>query len=207
MLPTLLSSLITLTSLVQTSSLEFSLGPHYSYYTLYQDEQDPQSKWALGGEIVLQDFIPYIGLKLRANRLTYDPLPFDYGEGTFIHEYVPFTLCTSFNIFPFVEQGWLHLSLETGFGMYFWQAWIYSSGSQDTHLQAPLVEPTEKVNERDIGFVGGFTLQMRPFRNVAIEYATRYNYVFSSNLEKYGFYDKDEKIWENGVGVKFIIPL
>ncbi len=206
MLPTLLSSLITLTSLIQTSSLEFSLGPHYSHYALYQNEEDPQSKWSVGGEVVLYHFVPNIGLKLRASRLTYD-MPQEFGEGTFIREYVPLSLCTSFNILPFVEREWLHLSLETGFGFYFWQAWIYSSGGQDTHLQVPLVEPDERVNERDIGFVGGLTLQIRPFRHVAVEYATRYNYIFSSNLEKYGFYDKDEKIWENGVGVKLIMPL
>ncbi|KPL15924.1 hypothetical protein AMJ74_00260 [candidate division WOR_3 bacterium SM1_77] len=206
MLPTFLSSFLVISSLVQANTIEFSLGPHYSHYTLYQDEEDPQSNWNAGGEIVLLNFIPNIGLKLRASRLTYD-MPMEFGEGTFIREYVPLTLCTSFNILPFLKQEWLRLSLETGFGLYLWQAWIYSSGSQDTHLQVPLVEPDEKVNERDIGFVGGITLQMRPFRNVAVEYATRYNYIFSSNLEKYGFYDKDEKIWENGVGVKFIMPL
>ncbi|GAH59877.1 unnamed protein product, partial [marine sediment metagenome] len=40
----------------------------------------------------------------------------------------------------------------------------------------------------------------------ALEYATRYNYIASAELEKYGYFDKDEKIWEHGVGLKIFIP-
>ena len=202
-----LTSILVLTSLTQSSkSLELSFGPHYSYYTLYQDEEDPRSGWNIGGEIAVHNLIPNIGLKLRGSRLTYD-MPLDLGEGTFIREYIPLTLCTSFNFLPFVKLEWLRLSLETGFGLYLWEGWLYHSQDYDRSYGALYVEPNEKMNERDFGFVGGFTLRVKPLRIVTLEYATRYNYIFSSNLEKYGFYDKDEKIWENGVGVKFIIPL
>jgi hypothetical protein len=71
-----------------------------------------------------------------------------------------------------------------------------------------LILPTgEKAEEKDIGFVGGLTVQVRPIRYLGIEYAMRYNYLASAEIYKYGFEDKDDKIWENGVGVKFIIPL
>ncbi len=206
MLPIILSSLLSLTSLIQRSNIEFSCGAHYSSFALYQDDQTHNSQWHIGGEIALRNIMPSIGLKLRGSRLSYD-MPLDLEEEVFIREYIPLTFCTSFDILPFVKLEWLHISLETGFGLYFWQAWMYHSTGYETYLEAPIVEPEEKTNERDFGFVGGFTLHMRPFRNFAVEYATRYNYIFSSNLEKYGFFDKDEKIWENGVGVKFIIPL
>jgi hypothetical protein len=191
---------------MQTSNTEFACGVHYSSYALYQDDEAHNSQWGIGGEIALRDVLPHIGLKLRGNRLTYD-MPLDSGEGMFIREYIPLSFCTSFDILPFIKMEWLRLSVETGFGLYFWQAWMYHPEGYDTHLEVPLVEPEEKANERDFGFVGGLTLQVRPYRNIAVEYATRYNYIFSSNLEKYGFFDKDEKIWENGVGVKFIMPL
>jgi hypothetical protein len=49
-------------------------------------------------------------------------------------------------------------------------------------------------------------MQIKPLRFIALEGMMRYHYLFSSNIDKYGFQDKDEKIWENGVGVKFVIP-
>lgn len=205
MLPTFLSSLLILTSLIQTSNTEFACGVHYSSYALYQDDQAHENRMAIGGELALRNIMPYIGLKLRGSRLTPPAKASDLSGEISIRNYVPLSLCTSFDILPFINMEWLRLSLETGFGLYFWQAWLYYPEGYDTHLE--VVQPAEKTNERDFGFVGGLTLQVRPSRNFAVEYATRYNYIFSSNLEKYGFFDKDEKIWENGVGVKFIIPL
>jgi hypothetical protein len=64
----------------------------------------------------------------------------------------------------------------------------------------------EDKKGRDIGFVGGFTLQVKPFKFIALEYVTRYNYIASADIYKYGFEDKDEKLWENGIGLKIIIP-
>ncbi len=63
-----------------------------------------------------------------------------------------------------------------------------------------------EMSEKDIGFVGGLSLQVRPYKLIALEIASRLNYIASSDLEKYGYSDKDEKLWENGVGLKIIMP-
>lgn len=192
-----LSSIVMLTCLVQGSDkVQFSIGANYSSYILYQDAEISKDQWNIGGEIAIHNFIPNIGLKLRGSKLKYD-IPVE--ENTYIYEYIPLTLCASFNILPFLKLDWLHLSLETGFGLYLWKGFDESG---------EFIEfvPGEPMDEKDIGFVGGFTLQVKPFKFIALEYVTRYNYIASADIYKYGFEDKDEKLWENGIGLKIIIP-
>ena len=153
-----------------------------------------------GGEISISNLIPNIGLKLRASRLLYEPRFVVYFDEIIEYEYIPLTLCTSFNLLPFLKLQWLKLSLETGIGVYFWKG-LDNSGQI-------IISPTgETMEERDIGFVGGFTLQLRPIKYIGIEFSSLYHYIASSEIYKYGFEDKDEKIWENGIGLKVIIPL
>lgn len=196
MLHNFLSSLFLLIFFIPGSEkIEFSLGPNYSSYQLFQDDEDAVGKWFLGGEIRVADIISNIGLKIRGSLLKYDVFS---EQGAYTYEYMPLTLCTSFNLLPFLKSNWLYLSMETGFGVYFWKGF---------YNDEIVVLPTgEKMEERDIGFVGGATFQVRPLKRVGIEFASRYNYIASSDLYKYGFYDKDEKIWENGVGIKIILP-
>lgn len=170
--------------------LELSFGPHYSSYHLYWNGEAARNQWSLGGEVTVYNIIPNIGLKLRGSKIEYT-ISSDY---TYVSEYIPLTLCTSFNIIPFLKLKWLRLSLATGFGMYFWKA-----------LPMEMIAGEDKKG-RDIGFVGGFTLQVKPFKFIALEYVTRYNYIASADIYKYGFEDKDEKLWENGIGLKIIIP-
>lgn len=170
--------------------LELSFGPHYSSYHLYWNDEAARNQWSLGGEVTVHNIIPNIGPKLRGSKIEYT-ISSDY---TYVSEYIPLTLCTSFNIIPFLKLRWLRLSLETGFGMYFWKA-----------LPMEMIAGEDKKG-RDIGFVGGFTLQVKPFKFIALEYVTRYNYIASADIYKYGFEDKDEKLWENGIGLKIIIP-
>jgi len=118
--------------------------------------------------------------------------------GTYRYEYLPLTLCTSFDILPFIHSRWVRLSAETGIGIYLWKGFL-----NDEVITLP---SGEKMEERDIGFIGGFTLQLIPLRFIGIEFSSRYNYLASSDIYKYGFYDKDEKIWENGLGLKLILP-
>ncbi|NOR17720.1 hypothetical protein GQ543_08450 [candidate division WOR-3 bacterium] len=188
-----LSSIVMLTCLIQGSDkVQFSIGANYSSYILYQGAEVSKDQWNMGGEIAVHNFIPHIGLKLRDSKVEYSHFPF---EGyTYVFEYVPIMLCTSFNMLPFSKSQWLRLSLETGIGLYFWTGKTYE-----------LVQ-SAYIDERDIGFVGGFTLQVKPFKFIVLEYATRYNYIASSDIYKYGFEDKDEKLWENGIGLKIIIP-
>ncbi|MBE0433603.1 hypothetical protein IBX73_09095 [candidate division WOR-3 bacterium] len=193
----LLSGLLILTSLFQTHEQpEFSMGVNYSSYLLFQDTTEAIGKWNLDGEIGVINVVPHAGLKFRGSKLRYEA-PVE--QGPYVWEYTPLSLCASFNVLPFLRIPWLRLSLETGIGLYLWR------GLYDGEV---IILPTgDKMEETDIGFVGGVTLQIRPVRNLGIEYVMRYNYIASTDIYKYGFYDKDDKIWENGIGVKFILPL
>lgn len=188
-----LSLLLFITTVQGSDGILFSFSPHYSYNYLYQNDLDPKGEWGFGGELEIKNFIPHIGLKLRASMVDYPA-----SAGSNAYEYIPFSLCTSFDILPFVEITWLNLTLETGFGLYLWRG-------LDNGTVVILPDGTE-MEEKDIGFVGGLTLQLRPVRYLAMEYATRFNYIASADLEKYGYFDKDEKIWEHGIGLKVFIP-
>lgn len=192
-----LSGLLILISLFPTSErIEISIGPNYSSYLLYQDTTESIGKWNVGGEIGINNVIPHIGFKLRGTMLKYEA-PAE--QGPYAWEYTPLSLCGSFDILPFLKTPWMRLSIETGLGLYFWRG-LYDNET--------IILPTgDTVDEIDIGFVGGVTLQIRPIKYLGIEYAMRYHYIASTNISKYGFFDKDEKIWENGVGINFILPL
>ena len=184
-----------ISALSGSNGVMLSFSPHYAYHYLYLDDLEPRGEWGFGGELEIRDFIPHIGLKLRGNMVTY---PAVSGTNTYEHEFIPLSLCTSFDLLPFIESTWFKLTLETGFGLYLWRA-------LDNGTVVVLPDASE-ISERDIGFVGGLTLQLRPITHVAFEYATRYNYIASAELEKYGYFDKDEKIWEHGAGLKIFIP-
>ena len=188
--PLLLGMLVSLIG--SNEHIEFTAGPHYASYLLFQDDKDEIGEWHFGGEIGVANFIPHIGIKIRGSMLHYE-------QGPYIYEYEPFILCTSFDLLPFVDIPWLEFTAETGIGVYFWRG-LYNG---------EVIElPTgDKMEETDVGFIGGLTVQVRPIRYLGIEYATRYHYMASAELYKYGFTDTDDKIWEHGVGVKFIMPI
>jgi hypothetical protein len=172
--------------------LHFSAGPHYSSYLLYMDDEDPVSTWGFGGEVAVHDFIPHISLKLRGAKVRYsnpfETIPYDY-------DYIPFTLTSSFDMLPFWDIPWLGLDLETGFSYSFWKA-LYDGDV--------VVLPTgDEMNERDYGFVGGFTVQVKPVKHIGLKFVSQFNYLASSNIYKYGYFDKDEKLWENGISITF----
>lgn len=173
--------------------ISFSAGPHYSTYLLYMDDEDPVSSWGMGGEVALHDFIPRISLKLRGAKVRYttpfEAFPYDY-------DYMPFSLCSSFDMLPFWDIAWLDLTLETGFCYCFWK----------TLYDGEVVElPTgEKIDEKDYGFTGGFTIRLKPIKHIGISFVSQFNYLASSNIYKYGYFDKDEKLWGNGISISFI---
>jgi hypothetical protein len=177
-------------------NIEFSIGPSYSSYLLFQNDEESIGKWNIGGEIAVDNVIPNIGFKLRGTKLSYEAPP---EQGPYGWEYTPLSICASFNILPFVRVPWFKATIETGLGYYMWRT-LYEG-------EVLILSTGEKAEEKDIGFVGGLTVQVKPIRYLGIEYAMRYNYMASAEIYKYGFEDKDDKIWENGVGVKFIIPL
>ncbi|UCC12265.1 MAG: hypothetical protein JSW02_01645 [candidate division WOR-3 bacterium] len=170
-----------------------AVGPLYSSHLLYRDDEEAMGVWRPAGEIGVMNIVPHIGMKFRATTLRYDA-PAEQGSYSF--EYIPLSLCTSFDILPFFDISWLHIGLETGLGMYWWKG-LY----EDEVITLPTGEAME---ERDIGFIVGMTLQIHPLPHIGIEYGTRYHYLTSAEPYKYGFLDKDEKLWEHGIGVKFL---
>ena len=195
MLRSLLSGLLLATLFSQASAkLNISFGGQYSSFLLYQDEEGSRNTWGMGGEIEISNYIPNLGLKLRGSKTSYD-IPGE--EVNYVYEYIPLTLCTSFDILPFLHLEWFDLSMETGFGLYLWKG--LENG------EVIVLDAGKKMDETDFGFVGGLTVQFKPVRYLGIEFSTRYNYIASSDINKYGFYDKDEKLWENGIGIKFLI--
>lgn len=198
MLQTIITSMLLFGSFVQSGEhIELSIGPHYAHHRLRQNEDEALGKWNFGGEIGIANFIPNIGVKIRGSWLRYETSEFT--QLPYTYEYTPLTFCTSFNLLPFLHVPWLKCTLETGIGIYSWKGLM---GSEVVTL------PTgDTIEERDIGFVAGLTVQVRPLQFVGIEFASRYHYIASAEIYKYGFDDKDDTIWENGIGVKVIIPL
>jgi hypothetical protein len=198
MLNAIIASMLLFSSFVHGSEyIELSLGPHYAYHRLRQNEEEAIGKWHFGGEIGIANFIPNIGVKIRGSKLQY--APDEFAQLPYTYEYTPFTFCTSFNLLPFLQAPWLKCTLETGIGIYSWK------GLMDGEV---VTLPTgDTMEERDIGFVAGLTVQVRPLQFVGVEFASRYHYIASAEIYKYGFDDKDDTIWENGIGVKIIIPL
>jgi hypothetical protein len=172
-----------------------SAGPLYSSYLLYQDDEDAVGIWRFGGEIGVINLIPHIGFKVRAAVLEY-AAPSAHGPDKY--EFWPVSFCTSFDLLPFLDSELLGLSLETGIGVFFWKGFY-----NDAIIELP---NGELMDERDIGFIAGLTLQLRPIERIGIELGTRYNYIASADLYKYGYSDKDDKIWENGISLKALLP-
>jgi hypothetical protein len=196
MQPLIFSVLLTGAALQQADKLTLYAGPTYASNLLYQDDSsEAKGLWQWGIELGVANIVPKIGLKLRATLLKYDAPP---ELGPYSYKYMPITLSTTFSLLPFTRTRWLDLSLETGFGLYLWQ------GLYDDEV---ITLPTgSKMDEKDLGFAGGLSLMLRPARHVALEASTHYSYLTSANIYKYGYYDKDEKLWINSFGLLVLFP-
>lgn len=177
-------------------------GPVYSYSLLKQDEQDVKGLYDWGAELGIRNVLPGIGLKLRASYLKLEAPDIDTtaeDESRYAYRYIPLTLTTAFDLLPiFLKTERLSLSLETGLGVCLWQG-LYD----DRVIQIP----TGSMDEQDLEFTAGLNLQVWVVKYLALEMTSRYHYLASANLEKYGYTDKDEKLLENGLGLKFVLPL
>lgn len=191
MLSTILSSLLVLTSF-QASSVEWSLCARYSSYHLYWNDEAATSQWGLSGEAAVYNIVPRVGFKVAVSTINYENMPFSGFDYTV--NYVPLTFITSFDILPFLETERFRFFLETGIGVYFWEG--------DTPVEA--VAPA--IDETNIGFLGGLTIHLRPVKYLGIDLTSRYHYIASADIYQYGFDDKDDKLWENGVGLRVILP-
>ncbi len=169
------------------------IAPSYSSYLLYQDSaEEAKGKWHWGVQTGIANLIPKITLKLSGAMLRYDAPP---ETGPYAYKYTPLILTTNFSLLPFLRTSWFTLNLETGLGLYLWQG-LYNN-------QVIILPSGEKMDEKDLGFVAGGELQIKPFSNVAVFGYFQYHYLASANIYKYGFYDKDEKLLVNGFGIRF----
>ncbi len=172
------------------------IGPSYACYFLYQDDEDePKAKWQWGIRAGVENIIPKLGIEVSGSVIRYDaPLE----QGPYSYKYTPLTLTLNYNLLPFLKTGLVQFDIKTGLGWYLWQG-LYSG--------EVITLPTgDKMDERDLGFIGGLEIQIKPIDNLAVFSYLEYHYLTSSNIYKYGYFDKDEKIIVNGLGLKFFLP-
>ncbi|HEX7319679.1 MAG TPA: hypothetical protein VF399_04905 [bacterium] len=171
-------------------------GPDYGFYKLYQDSLETGSRWQFGGEIGVENIIPNIGIRVHGTYLRYEvPMA---GMGTYVYDYIPISFCTEFNMLPFIRTRRAAIYLVTGLGWYLWKA---SFDGETITLPSG-----GKMEEKDLGFIGGISLRIKLLKNVGVEAVSRYHYMASADLDKYGYFDKDDKLWENGFSLKFLFP-
>ncbi len=175
-------------------SRQVFIGASYSSYQLFQDDEDSKEIRQFGVEVGIINIIPKLGIKISGASLNYDSSTV---FGTFTRKYIPLTLRFNYNLLPFLKTAVLQLNLETGFGLYLWQGLFNGE---------VITLPTgEKMDEKDFGFTGGLELQIKPLNNLAIFSHLQYHYLTSSNIYKYGYFDKDEKFFVKGLGLKFFL--
>ncbi len=165
------------------------VGPDYATYLLFQNDEEHRGRCQFGGEIEAEDIVPNIGIKVHGSRVKYQ-------SGDYTWEYTPVSFCTSFNMLPFLKYDRLRLTLETGMGIYFWRGLFKN--------EVMVLPNNTRADERDPGFVIGATLELRPVRLLVLQGLIRYNYLASSNIYKYGFADKDDRLLEIGFGVRAV---
>lgn len=188
----MLSTILFLT--IQAQPVEWSVCARYSSFHLYWNEEAATNQWGLSAEAAVHNIVPHIGFKCAVSTVQYENIPFSgYAYSV---DYIPLTFVTSFDILPFLEIERVRLFLETGIGVYFWD------GTSDGLTE----EDRATFDETNIGFLGGLTLHLRPLKYVGIDLTSRYHYITSADIYKYGFEDKDDKLWENGIGLRVILP-
>jgi len=171
------------------------IGPSYSSYILFMDDDAPKGKWQWGIQMGVSNIIPKLGVKISGTVVCYDAPP---EVGPYKYKYTPIVLTFNYNLLPFLKTGLIQLNLETGFGLYLWQGLFNDQ---------VIVLPTgEKMDEKDLGFIGGLELQIKPMDNIGFFSHLSYQYLTSSNIYKYGYFDKDEKFFVNGFGLKLFLP-
>ncbi|MEO0136063.1 MAG: hypothetical protein ABIL40_03025 [candidate division WOR-3 bacterium] len=172
------------------------IGPNYSNYLLYQDTlKEPKSKYQWSIQIGVANIIPKLGIEFSGAIVRYDAPP---EQGPFAYKYTPLTLTITYNLLPFLKTGLFQMHLKTGFGWYLWQGLF-----NDQVITLPT---GDKMDEKDLGFTGALEFQIKPLDNLALFSHLQYHYLTSSNIYKYGFFDKDEKVFVNGFGLKFFLP-
>ncbi len=180
---------------VQADARQVFIGTNYSSYLLFQDEDDPKGKWQWGLQMGISNIIPNLGLKASGTVISYMAPP---EVGPYEYKYTPLVLTFNYNLLPFLKTGSVQLNLETGFGLFLWQG-LFNG-------EVIMLPTGEKMDEKDLGFVGGLELVLKPINNLGISANLSYQYLTSSNIYKYGYFDKDEKFFVNGFGLKLFLP-
>jgi hypothetical protein len=175
---------------------QFYAGPDCAFYLLYQDSLEARTRWQFGGETGIENIIANIGIRVHGTYLQYE-VPAS-GAEPYIYDYIPVSFCIEFNMLPFIQNRRAAIYLLTGLGLYLWKG---SFNGETITLPSG-----GKMEEKDLGFVGGLSLRLKLRKNVGIEAVSRYHYMTSANIDKYGYFDKDDKLWENGLSLKFLFP-
>jgi hypothetical protein len=178
----------------QAHPVEWSACARYSSFHLYWNEEAATNQWGFSAEAAVHNIVPRIGFKVGVSAVDYEDIPFS--GFSYAVDYVPLTFITSFDILPFLDTEWARLFLETGLGMYVWEG--TSEGLTE--------EDRVTFDETNIGFIGGLTIHLRPVKYIGIDLTSRYHYVAGADIYEYGFEDTDDKLWENGVGLRVILP-
>ncbi|MCX7994353.1 MAG: hypothetical protein N3A65_01075 [candidate division WOR-3 bacterium] len=172
------------------------ISPTYSNYLLYQDsDEEPKGKWQWGIQVGVANLIPKLGIEFSGALIRYDAPP---EQGPYAYKYTPLTFTINFNILPFLKTSLIQMYIKTGFGLYLWQG-LFNN-------QVITLPTGDKMDEKDLGFTGGMEFQIKPLDNLAIFSHLQYHYLTSSNIYKYGYFDKDEKFFVNGFGLKIFVP-
>jgi len=179
----------------QADKFQVFIGPSYSSYLLYQDQDETKETWQWGIQAGIANIIPKLGIKFSATSVRYDTTMV---FGKYSYRYTPLTITLNYNILPFLKTGLIKMEIQTGFGWYLWQGLF-----NDEVITLPT---GEKMDEKDLGFTGGLELQIKPLDNLALFSSLNYHYLTSSNIYKYGYFDKDEKLLVNGFGLKIFFP-
>jgi hypothetical protein len=161
---------------------------------LYWNEEAATNQWGIGAQAAVHNIIPGIGFTFAVSTVDYENIPFS--GYAYKVDYVPVTFITSFDMLPFLKTEWLRLFLDTGIGIYVWEGSAYGLTEEERVT----------FDETNVGFLGGFTVHLRPVKYLGIDLISRYHYLASADINKYGFEDKDDRLWENGVGLRVIVP-
>jgi hypothetical protein len=149
----------------------------------------------MGAVLGLRGILPGVGLEVslghcRFHRPDIDTTLID--EGKYELRYTPAVICGIYDSSPRLKGFPVQWFILAGLGLYCWEECY--DGKAIT-LPPPL---KGEISERDLGFVGGIGLEFFPLRCLGIRVVMSYHYITSTDLEKYGPWDKDERLWENG---------
>lgn len=170
------------------------LGPDVESY-------EPAPGW--GAALGLRGILPGVGIGVSLGHCRFHQSDLDItlvDEEKYELRYTPAVIYGIYDSSPLLEGFPVQWFILAGLGLYRWE-------ERYDGKVIVLPPPFEgEIKEMDLGFVGGIGLEFSPLHRLGIRVITRYHYIGSTELEKYGPWDKDERLWENGVRLCLYLP-